>query len=48
MFENFVRNARTDRSNLLCSIDAYDKKSPSDHDYGSSGDGYPIPLSSTT
>ena len=29
------------------SIDAHEKKNPSEHDDGSSGDDYPIPLNST-
>ena len=27
VFEEFIRNARTDRYNIMCSIDAYEKKS---------------------
>ena len=26
VFEAFIRNARTDRYNLMCSIDAHEKK----------------------
>ena len=32
----------------MCSIDAHEKKNPSEHDNGSSGGGYPIPLNLTT
>ena len=46
-FEEFIRNTRTDRYNLMCPIDAHEKN-PSVHNYGNSGGGYPILLSSTT
>ena len=48
MFEEFIRNARTDRYNLMCYIDAHEKNNSSVNDYGSSGGGYPLPLNSTT
>ena len=48
MFEKFIRIAITDRYNIMCSIDAHEKKNPQQHDDGSSGGGYPIPLNSTT
>ena len=43
LFEEFIRNARTDRYNTMCSIDAH-TKNPLEHDYGSSSVGYPLPL----
>ena len=42
VFEEFIRYARTDRCNIMCSIDAHDKNNPSEHDDGSSGGGYPL------
>ena len=48
LLEEFIRNARTGRYTLMCSIGTYEKKKPSEHDDGSSGGGYPIPLDSTT
>ena len=48
MFEEFIRNARTDRYNLMCSINTHEKKNPSEHDYGISGSGYPLQSNSTT
>ena len=48
MFEGFIRNARTDRYNIMCDIDAHENNNPSEHDYGSSGGGYPLPSHSTT
>ena len=47
MFEAFIINARTDRYNLMCSIDAHENN-PSEHDDGSSSGGYPIPLNTIT
>ena len=44
----FIINARTDRYNLVCSIDAHEKYHPSSLDYGSSGGGYVLPSNSTT
>ena len=48
MFEEFIINARTDRYNIMCSIDDNEKNHPSVHDDGSSDSGYTIPLNSTT
>ena len=48
MFEEIIRNERSDRYNIVCSIDAHEKNNPSEHDYGRSGGGYPTPLNSTT
>ena len=47
LFEEFIINEKTDRYNLMCSIDAHKKKNPSVHDYGSSAGGYSMPLNST-
>ena len=48
VFEEFVRNSRTDRYNLMSYINAHEKNNPSEHYYGSSSGGYTIPLNSTT
>ena len=48
MFESFIRNVKSDRCNIMCSVDAHEKYNPSEHDYGSSGGGLPLPLNSTT
>ena len=48
MFEEFIRNSRTDRYNFKCYIDAHEKNNPAVNDDGSIGGGYPIPLNSTT
>ena len=48
VFEKFIRNARTDKYNLMCFIDAQKKKNPPEHDYENSGGGYTIQLNSTT
>ena len=48
MFEEFIRNARIDRYNLICSIGAHEYKNQSLHDDEISSGGYPIPSSSTT
>ena len=48
VFEEFIRNARTDRYNLLCYIDAQEKNNPTEYSDGSSGGGYLIPFYSTT
>ena len=37
VFEEFIRNARTDRYNIMCSIDAHEKNNPSEHDDESIG-----------
>ena len=34
MLEEFIRNAKTDRYNLMCFIDAHEKKNSSEHYYG--------------
>ena len=36
VFEDFIKNVRTDRYNLMCSINAHDKKQPLYDDYVSS------------
>ena len=43
VFEAFIRNARTDRYNIMCSIDAYEKEHQSSCHDGSSGGGFPLP-----
>ena len=43
LFEGFIRNVRTDRYNIMCSIDAHKKEHPSYCDDGSSGGGCPLP-----
>ena len=43
VFEGFIRNARTDRYNIMCYIDAHDKYHLSSCDDGSRGGGCPIP-----
>ena len=49
VFEAFIVNARTDRYNIMCSIDAYEREHQSDSCYdGSSGGGCPLPKHSTT
>ena len=47
MFEEFIINTRIEGYNLMCSINAHEKNL-SEHDDGSSGGGYPIPLNSGT
>ena len=47
LFEGFIKNARTDIYNIICSIDAHEKINPSGHYDGSSGGGYPLPSNST-
>ena len=42
VFEEFIRNARNDRYNLMCSIDAHEKQQPSSFDDGSSSVGYEL------
>ena len=39
MLEEFIRNARTNRYNIMCSIGAHEKYHTSSFDYGSRGDG---------
>ena len=48
LFEEFIRNARTDRYNIMSSIDVREKYHPSSCDDGSSGGGCPPPSNSTT
>ena len=43
VFEEFIRNARTDRYNIMCYIDAHGKINPSEHDDGKNGGGYTLP-----
>ena len=43
VFGEFIRNARTDRYNIMCSIDAHEKENPSPLDDVRSGGGYPLP-----
>ena len=43
VFEGFIRNAKTDRYNIMRSIDAHEKIYPSEHDDGSSFGDYPLP-----
>ena len=39
VFEGFIRNARTDRYNIMCSIDEHEKEHQSYFDDGSRGGG---------
>ena len=48
VFEVFIRNARTDKYNIMCYIDAHRKYNPQFCDGGSSGGGCPLPSNSTT
>ena len=43
VFEGFIRNARTDRYNIMCSINAHEKEHQSSCDGGNSGGGCPLP-----
>ena len=44
LFERFIINARTDRYNIMCFIDAYEiEKKSSSCDDGSSGGVFPLP-----
>ena len=48
LFEGFIINARTDRYNIMCYIDAYERENQSSGcDDRSSGRGCPIPITST-
>ena len=47
-FEGFIINARTDRYNIMFSIDAYEKEHQSSYDDVSSGGGCSLPSNSTT
>ena len=46
--EGFIKNARTDRYNSMCSVDAHKKYHQSSCDDGSSGEGFPILSNSAT
>ena len=48
MFEKYIRNARTDRYILICSIDSHEKQQPSYVDDGSIRSGDTLPSNSTT
>ena len=48
LFESFIRNARTDRYDIICFINAYGKNNPSEHDDEIRGSGYLLPSNSTT
>ena len=49
IFDTFIINAITDRSDIMCSIDAYEREHQSSRcDDGSSGEGCPLPITSTT
>ena len=48
VFEKYIRNARTNRYNLMCYIDADEKQQPLYVDNGSSGGGKAIPSNLTT
>ena len=48
MFEKFIINARTERYNIMCSIDAHEKQQSSFIDDGSSGGGNNLPSDLTT
>ena len=48
LFEGFIINARTDRYNIMCSIDAYEiEHQLYSCDDGSSGGGFPLSTNST-
>ena len=47
VFEYYIRNDRTDRYNIMCSITAHDKLIPTYIDDATSGDGRAIPDNST-
>ena len=48
VFEEYNGNAITDRYNIMCSIDAYEKQQPSSVDDSISGGGNAPPSNSTT
>ena len=48
VFEEYVRNERTDRYNIMCYIDAHEKNQQSYIDDVSSGGGNVLPSNSTT
>ena len=47
-FEGFIRHARTDRYNIMCSIDAHEKQHQSYSDDGSINGGCTLPTNSAT
>ena len=47
MFQGFIRNARTDRYNIMCYIYAHEKEHQSSWDDSISVGGRPIPSNST-
>ena len=47
VLEGFIRNARTDRYNIMCSIDTHEKEHTSSFYDGISGGGCPLPSNST-
>ena len=47
VFENFIKNARTGRYNIMCSMIALDKQQPTHVENESSGVGLPAPKNST-
>ena len=49
LFEGFIINSRTDRYNIMFYIDAYEREhKSSSYDYGSSGGGCLLQITSTT
>ena len=48
MFEGFIRNERTDRYIIMCSIDVHERENQSFCNDGISGGGCPLPSNSTT
>ena len=48
MFDDFIRNDRTDRYNIMCSTNEHDKLQPTYVDDASSVGGIEIPNNSTT
>ena len=49
LLEGFIINSKTDRYNIMCYIDAYEREhSPSSWDYGIIVGGCPLPITSTT
>ena len=48
VFLGFIRNARNERYNIMCFIDAHKNEHPSSCDDGSSGGGCTLPSNSTT
>ena len=47
VFEGFIRNSRTEKLSIMCSIGAHEKEHPSSCDYVSSGEGCPLPSNPT-